>query len=265
MSAPIRVFSLYSGSEGNAFLIHAPSGNLLIDAGKSARRLCTALSACGVAPTDLDAILVTHEHTDHVSALPVFLKKNPIPVHLANGCVYRLENDPNTAPCLAPHPPLWEGTLGGMRVRSFPTSHDSRASVGYRIDIPYGERVLSLGYATDLGTVTSDVEAMLLGCRAVILESNHDVDMLLGGPYPPDLKRRIHGKRGHLSNTDSAALAARLTSQGTRALLLAHLSRENNLPDLALGECTAAVADASVRIAVAAPDDVTELPLEDLL
>ena len=261
----IRICSLYSGSEGNAFLIRTPEATLLIDAGRSARRLTQALRECGVEPSGIDAILVTHEHTDHISALSVLLKKNPIPVHLARGCLERLQATLPSEELLHPHPPLWQGEIAGIRIRSFPTSHDSRASVGYRLDIPTEKGTLSLGYATDLGIVTPEVEGALLGCQAVILESNHDLEMLRDGPYPPDLKRRIAGARGHLSNADSAALAARLFAGGTRAFLLAHLSRENNLPELALGECRGALGCESVLLLAASPDEITMLPTEDLL
>lgn len=261
MKPPVQVFSLYSGSEGNSFLIKGPQGSLLIDAGKSAKRLTMALRECGSDPSEIGAILVTHEHSDHISALAVLLKKHPIPVHAARACAERLSCD-SILPHLVSHPPLWEGDVCGMHIRSFPTPHDSRASVGYRLEIPTDGGIFSLGYATDLGTVTPEVEEALLGCHAVILESNHDPEMLRDGPYPPDLKRRIAGRYGHLSNPDSAALAARLTSAGTQALMLAHLSRENNLPELARGECLGAVASAAVAISIAAPDSITEFRME---
>lgn len=258
----IRIISLYSGSTGNAFVISAPSGTLLIDAGKNAKRLCGALAEVNVNVDDIGAILVTHEHTDHISALPVFLKKHPVPVHLAYGCAYKLLPHPSVEPLLNMHPPIHEECICGMRVTSFPTPHDSRASVGYRIEIPdeNGNIVYRIGYATDIGYVTPEIEEALTGCDAVILESNHDFDMLMTGPYPYDLKKRIASRRGHLSNPDSAALAAHLCATGTKKLMLAHLSQENNAPDIALGECMGAVGDSDVEVFVAHP----EIPIEML-
>jgi phosphoribosyl 1,2-cyclic phosphodiesterase len=133
--------------------------------------------------------------------------------------------------------------------------------VGYRIEILDEDEnvVYRIGYATDIGYVTLEIEEGLSGCDAVILESNHDYDMLMTGPYPYDLKKRIASRRGHLSNPDSAALAARLCAAGTKKLMLAHLSQENNAPDLAYDECVGAVGDAEVQIFVAHPEIPTEM------
>ena len=257
----IRIISLYSGSTGNSFVISAPCGTLLIDAGKNAKRLHGALCEVGIDADSIGAILVTHEHTDHISALPVFLKKHPIPVHIANGCAYKLLPHPSVEPLLNMHPPIYEDSICGMRVTSFPTPHDSRASVGYRIEIPDedGNIAYRIGYATDIGYVSPEIEEALTGCDAVILESNHDYDMLMTGPYPYDLKKRIASRRGHLSNPDSAALAARLCAKGTKKLMLAHLSQENNAPDLAYDECVSTVGDADVAVFVAHPEIPTEM------
>ncbi len=259
----VRVFSLYSGSKGNSFLISTPQGAILIDAGKSARQLCQSLCAVGVSPDEIKAILITHEHSDHIGALPVFLKKHPVPVHIPHACVYRLEQDEAVAPYLCPHPPIYQDEICGIRVTSFPTPHDSRGSVGYRMEIANENgHVLRIGYATDIGYVSKEVEEGLCGCDAVILESNHDEEMLMEGPYPYDLKQRIRSRRGHLSNPDCAAFAARLCAAGTKSLMLAHLSQENNTPDTAFDACFCAVGDERVQIAVASPDEITELPLE---
>ena len=258
----IRIVSLYSGSGGNSFLIDTPMGGILIDAGKNAKRLCMALADAGVSPSHIQAILITHEHSDHISALPVFLKKHPIPVHVTSASAYKLAVDPSVSPCLTLHPPIFTEELCGIRITSFPTPHDSRGSVGYRFEIPRENgTVLHVGYATDIGHVSAEVETGLTGCDAVILESNHDLDMLHTGPYPYELKRRIASMRGHLSNSDSAAFAARLCATGTRNLMLAHLSLENNTPELAFGECLGAVGDANVSICVAQPDCITEVCL----
>ncbi|MBE6589361.1 MAG: MBL fold metallo-hydrolase [Ruminococcaceae bacterium] len=257
----LRMFSLYSGSSGNAFVISSSFGTVLIDAGKSAKQLCLALNDAAIAPESIGAILLTHEHNDHISALSVFLKKHPIPVHLPEGCVRKLSSDPAVAPHLVSHPPKYTEEICGMRVTSFPTPHDSRASVGYRIEIPSKNGVLTLGYATDIGFVSRDVEEALLGCDWVVLESNHDPEMLKNGPYPYELKRRIASGRGHLSNGECALLAARLCNAGTKSLMLAHLSAENNEPALAYDECFSAIADRRVSITVAQPNLVTQMPL----
>ena len=258
----IRLYSLYSGSEGNAFLIATDRGCILIDAGKSCRSLCAAIRACGHEPEEIRAVFVTHEHTDHIKALPVFLKKYPVEVHLPISCAYKLENEPSAVPHLRPHPPIHTERVEGITVTSFPTPHDSRGSVGYRVEIPTEEGTLRLGYATDIGHVSREVEEHLMGCDAVVLESNHDTEMLRTGPYPYELKLRVGSKRGHLSNTESAAFAARLCEAGTKSILLAHLSRENNTPDTAFDECYCCVAHQGVRLAVASPDTVTELTTE---
>ena len=261
----IRILSLYSGSTGNSFAIVTPEGTLLIDAGKNAKRLNLALTQAGIDPESVRAILVTHEHSDHISALPVGMKKHPIPVHLQAACAPRLAIEPSVAPFLCPHPPICSFEVCGTRVTSFPTPHDSRGSVGYRFEIPTESGAcLSVGYATDIGYVSREVEESLTGCRAVILESNHDPEMLMYGPYPYELKQRIASRRGHLSNPDSAVLAARLCATGTKHLMLAHLSQENNTPDTAYDACVSAVGDEGVRICVAQPDEITEMMLEEL-
>ncbi|MBR2722360.1 MAG: MBL fold metallo-hydrolase [Clostridia bacterium] len=263
---PIRILSLYSGSTGNSFLIQGPEGAILIDAGKSAKRLCASLCQAGISPDEISAIFVTHEHQDHISALPVFLKHHPIPVHLPAPSACRLENEPWSERLLLPHPPIFTTEAAGMKVTSFPTPHDSRASVGYRIEINRdGRSPLSVGLATDIGYVTDTIHAALLGCHAVILESNHDVEMLRYGPYPYDLKQRILSRRGHLSNEDSAIESARLAQGGTRAFLLAHLSLENNRPDVALDAHISSLGSEDVRLCVAHAEELTELVLEEEL
>lgn len=257
-----RIFSLYSGSGGNSFLISTNRGAILIDAGKNAKRLCAALAAAGVSADEIRAIFITHEHSDHVSALPVFLKKHPVPVHIQRASAYKLAIDPAAAPCLCLHPPHFCEQVEHISVRSFPTPHDSMGSLGFRIEIENDDgTILRIGYATDIGYVTREIEEALLGCDAVILESNHDPDLLQSGPYPYELKRRIASRRGHLSNGESAHLAAKLCAAGTKGLMLAHLSRENNDPTLAYDACFCAVGDERVRIAVADPDEITELTM----
>ena len=160
---------------------------------------------------------------------------------------------------LVAHPPIFSLEIGNITLSSFPTSHDSADSVGYRICLRDGERCVLLGYATDLGVVTPAVEQALTGCEGVVLESNHDEEMLMTGPYPYYLKKRIASRHGHLSNHDCAVFATRLAANGMKRLLLAHLSETNNLPELALNESRAALAGTAVHIAAASPTEITEL------
>ena len=256
-----RIVTLYSGSGGNSVYIRAAGSAILIDAGKSARALCRALSDIGEDSEGLLAVFITHEHSDHISALEVFAKKHNIPIHIMERSAQRFDRLPRSAvhDCLVRHSAMFTETVGALTVSSFRTPHDSNMSVGYRITFSDEEGVHNIGVATDIGYVSDAVREGLCGCEAVVLESNHDVDMLMDGPYPYDLKKRIRSNRGHLSNADSAAFAAQLSREGTRAFLLAHLSEENNEPSIALDEALSAISDPCVSVAVASPDEPTEL------
>ncbi|MBR6603662.1 MAG: MBL fold metallo-hydrolase [Clostridia bacterium] len=251
------VYTLYSGSSGNSVYFNLCGHEFLIDAGKSARTLCHALQDIGTDISAIEAIFITHEHTDHISALDVLTKKHHIPVHACGRSCVKIKNMGNDGlrGCLVEHPPLFSMSLGDVEITSFVTPHDSMGSVGYRIE--YSEeadgkkRKCAIGLATDIGHITDSIRDGLMGCRDVILESNHDLDMLMCGSYPEHLKMRIMSERGHLSNSDCASFAAELCENGTKNLLLAHLSEENNDPSLALSEVRSSVADDSIHIAIA--------------
>lgn len=259
MSYSLKV--LYSGSTGNAAVLCAGDTAILIDAGRSARALCCALECAGISPDAIKAVFLTHEHSDHTAALEVFLKHHPVPVHAAGASAEKLaaRAGERLRAALISHPPLFTESIGDLTLSSFRTSHDSAESIGFRIHIREEDQTHLIGYATDLGVVTPTVEEGLGGCEAVVLECNHDEEMLMTRPYPYDLKRRIASRRGHLSNPDCAVFSARLAAKGMKRLLLAHLSETNNLPELALGEVRAALAGTGVHIAVASPTDVVEL------
>ena len=252
---------LYSGSDGNAALLTCDGHAVLIDAGRTAKALTAALCAEGVSPDALSAIFLTHEHRDHTAALDVFVKHHPVPVHVAGDSSDRLLHYAGDAlrDLIVPHPPLFCETVGPFTFTSFPTSHDSACSVGYRITVADGEENHLLGYATDLGCVTAAVEEGLLGCEAVVLECNHDPDMLMTGPYPYHLKKRIASRCGHLSNPDCAAFCVQLAAHGMKRVLLAHLSETNNLPSLAQSEVEAALAGTDIRVRTADAVHTTEL------
>ena len=253
-----KICCLYSGSKGNSTFISAGGANILIDAGRSAKALCSALSSIGVSIDDIDAIFITHEHNDHVSALRVLSHKHQIPIHmlLNSAQVFNGLCDEKLCNCLRMYRGNnFETEVKGLRVIAFPTPHDSRAAVGYRFEFESedGETV-ALAVSTDTGCVTNDMRENLLGCRAVVIESNHDTEMLINGPYPYELKQRIRSNRGHLSNTDCAALASELYESGTKHIMLAHLSEENNLPELAFNEVFTAIADEGFDLKVAKQD-----------
>ena len=253
---------LYSGSDGNAALLRCGEHAVLIDAGRCAKNLCAALEIEGVQPDRINAVFLTHEHRDHIAALDVFIKHHPhIPVHVVERSAQKMltRAGDSLKNALVLHPPLFEEQVGPFCFSSFQTPHDSVESVGYRIKVQDEDGAHVLGYATDLGSVSAAVEQGLLGCEGVVLECNHDPQLLMTGPYPYDLKRRIASRRGHLSNPDCAAFCVRLANAGMKRVLLAHLSETNNLPELALGEVSAALAGTGVQITAANPVHITEL------
>lgn len=228
----------------------------MIDAGKNNKWLTGALDAVGSSANKIDAVFVTHEHTDHISALEVFVKKHDLPVHITSMSAYalRLPHMSALGNHLAVHSPLFEEKVGGLTIKSFGLSHDSALCVGYKITTDDG---FSLGIATDTGYVTEGMRAALIGCHSVIIECNHDLDMLRCGSYPAELKRRIASKFGHLSNDDCAAFAKELSESGTKEFLLAHISRENNEPEIAVEAVTAATEKYGVKVSAAKPDTET--------
>ena len=243
-------------------LLETESTRILIDAGKNAKALCRALGELSLTPEQLDAIIITHDHRDHTAALPVLLKRHPLPVHAveASAQVMAMDMDEAARACLCRHTPLYTERIGNVEIASFITPHDSRFSVGYRMCVQASDGIHEIGYATDVGYVTEDVRRGLLGCESVVLESNHDREMLLTGPYPRQLKERIFSRYGHLANDDSAAFAAELAEHGLQNLMLAHLSEQNNDPTIAYEEFIMALGgDDRIRIAVAAPDQIVEL------
>lgn len=260
---PYRLCTLYSGSTGNAAYLETPHARILIDAGKCTRTLLASLRDIGVDMSTVDAIFITHDHHDHIGALEVLTKKYPVPVHMLyrSALCFQKTGPEALCACLQMYrkPEDLCVTVGDVTVTAFPTPHDSRDSMGFCLTIANEDHPIRIGYATDIGYVTKNIHDALVGCEAVVLESNHDLDMLKNGLYPYDLKMRILSSKGHLSNRDCADLAAELGMKGTKYLLLAHLSEHNNLPDLAYDETFAAIAGLPVRLAVASPVEVTML------
>lgn len=238
----IKVFA--SGSGGNCMLLSERDTHILIDAGISMRRLQQSLRANDLEIDDIGGVLITHEHSDHVSGLKMLLKYYDLPLYAPHTVASRLCGiQPDAVEYMHVIRPGEGFRLGAVKVRAFHTPHDTDESVGYRVE---GDGVFAL--ATDMGHVTDEVLEGLTGADAVLIESNHDLDMLYNGPYPVPLKRRILSERGHLSNTDCAALAVRLAETGTRTVILGHLSKENNRPEIALRETEHALEGRNVRL-----------------
>ena len=194
-----RFCTLFSGSSGNSTYIAASDSAVLVDAGRSCKQLLAAMESRGIEPRSIGAVLVTHEHTDHVSGLRVLLKKLGVPLYATPEVLERLRWDGVLVPGQEAHPvePGTRLTVGSLEIDSFDTPHDSAHSVGYRIRTPDGRR---LAVATDMGYISENVAQMLRGCDLVMLESNYEPGMISECDYPYYIKRRIASNTGHLSN-----------------------------------------------------------------
>ena len=234
----IELTTLFSGSEGNSTLIKTEKTAVLIDAGRNCKAVCEALSKVGMALENIEAIFITHEHSDHISALDVMMRKREIPIHITAPSARYLANKKSAAGCAVIHKELaYTVKVGDLTVTSFPLPHDSAAHVGYVAKCDDGD---CAGVATDMGYPTKLCFDNLKCCRQAVLEANHDRVMLENGPYPRALKDRIRSKWGHLSNNDCAQLIMGLCECGMEKVMLAHLSQDNNTPDCAkntINEC----------------------------
>jgi phosphoribosyl 1,2-cyclic phosphodiesterase len=227
----MRCITLASGSKGNCTYIEGESSAILIDAGLSIKETLRRLTEAGGHQDMIRAILVTHEHGDHMKGLSPLARRLNVPVYATGGTLGHLKNrvperNPVSYTALHCHEPF---TLDEFSIEAFPTSHDAQEPCGYLVTA--GD--VSLGFCTDTGIVTDRIMAYLKRSDAVVLESNHCPEMLRTGPYPEMLKRRIRSKTGHLSNADAASCIMALGQDMTH-IRLAHLSEVNNTPDIAL-------------------------------
>ena len=231
----LRFSPLFSGSSGNATYVGCDDAHILVDAGLSGTRVTQELQKVGVNPAMLSAILVTHEHSDHIKGIGILSRKYDLPIFASEGTWREMYGKiGNIAPknmlIITPGQDFY---IGSIDVTPFATPHDACQSVGYTFETGGSK----LAIATDLGSVRDSWLKYILGADAVILESNFDPGMLQTGPYPFDLKKRIMGKHGHLSNDDAGEVAVELAKHGASQIILGHLSKENNYPELAL-QCT---------------------------
>jgi phosphoribosyl 1,2-cyclic phosphodiesterase len=259
----MQVHVLASGSSGNALLLDFEKTNILVDAGISARRIKQSLTSVGVEVEDVDGVLITHEHSDHIKGLTTLVKKYRLPVYTrqftweAMSCRFELPTE-----CQHNIDVAFE--VGKVKVEAFNTSHDAADPVGFSF---YSGKV-KCSVATDLGFVTSGVKKGLEMSEVMVLEANHDLAMLEQGSYPWYLKKRIMSNRGHLSNYDAGWALARLQRQKQTNVLLAHLSKENNRPEIV--ETTVSdilskqgcLLEENINLQLTCPDKVTSLELK---
>lgn len=234
----MECYSLFSGSSGNCLYLREGSTAILVDAGSNCKNIAEALHSVGSDLSRISAILITHDHVDHVAALPVILSAHPVPVYCQEKVAkelyfgYQMKNKTKWAEVFARSvrtvEPGAEYEEGDLVFAPFKTPHDSADSEGFL----FQEGVL--GVATDLGHVSPEVRRGLMNCQNVVLEANHDLEMLWNGVYPYPLKERVASDFGHLNNFDSAAFSAELLRAGCKSFTLFHLSAENNTPEIAL-------------------------------
>lgn len=246
----MKFCTLFSGSSGNCIFVEYASTRILIDAGKNVKTIRTALRGIGYDLSDIDAVILTHGHSDHVSAVRVLASRWSMPVMGTFGTLERLLD---TCEDLMPgrltmidDNAVYE--IGDLSVTVFKTPHDIEGSVGF--SVLAGDRRLTV--ATDIGYVTPEIYSLMQRSDFVIIESNYDNYMLENGPYPPSLVQRIKSRLGHLSNADCAETVSRLVKDGVRHFMLAHLSVNNNTVELAMGATLGRLIDEGVK-----PGEVT--------
>lgn len=237
----MKICSLASGSKGNCLYLETGDTRVLIDAGLSLRETLLRMEERGIDASRVQAILVSHEHIDHIRSVGSFARKFKVPV-IASHLVCRASESLLKKTQLIEFESGCAIAFRDVQIDPFPITHDACDPVGFIIESGEGR----CGSATDLGIVTHLVRDKLAGCRFLNLESNHDLDMLMNGPYPWNLKQRIKSRHGHLSNEDSLELLFELAHDGLEALVMAHLSEVNNHPDHVLRSTADFLADQNV-------------------
>ncbi|MEW6670411.1 MAG: MBL fold metallo-hydrolase [Thermodesulfobacteriota bacterium] len=251
----IAVCVLASGSKGNAVYISNGETSILLDAGLSGIEIERRLKSRGLSPQSLDAIIVSHEHNDHVQGVGILSRRFGLPVYMnrqTGRAAVPLVGDIKDQQFFECGSAFRIKTL---TIQPFSVSHDARDPAGFTVQ----QNGTKIGIATDLGIATAMVKEHLKNCHLMIIEANHDPDMLLQGPYPWPLKQRIKSRSGHLSNSETRHLLQELKHDGLEHVILAHLSEINNTPQKALSEVGLAFSNCRARLTVAAQDDCGSL------
>jgi phosphoribosyl 1,2-cyclic phosphodiesterase len=229
----MEIAVLGSGSAGNATLVRSGGTTILLEAGLSAKQIAERARLAGHDPDGIAALFVSHAHADHVKGAPVFSRRHRVPAFVPEATMETIRKSWKEPPRFFGREELAESgvvEVGPMRVRTFPVPHDADGTIGYVVEA----EGMRFGYVTDLGHVTTLVVERLRGCDALLIEMNHDPDLLREGPYPWEVKQRISSRHGHLSNEEGASLLERAIGPATRSIFLAHLSEINNQPGIAL-------------------------------
>jgi len=247
----LRFSSLGSGSEGNALLVAVGRTHVLMDCGFGLRDTLARLARLGVSPEQLSGIVVTHEHSDHISGVARLARKFNLPVWLTHGTLrskpaaFADVADINE---IAPHLAF---SIGDIEILPYPVPHDAAEPVQF----VFSDGTFRLGVLTDAGHGTAHIERMLSGCHALVLECNHDTEMLMNGDYPYSLKQRVGGRFGHLNNKESGDILSKLDVSNLQHLIAAHLSRKNNAPELAVSALSTAIGCEKNWVGVASQEE----------
>ena len=251
----MKICVLSSGSAGNSIYIEADNRRILLDAGLSEKKLSARLALIGCDARDLDAVFVTHEHSDHVGGVGPLARKYNIPLYTTEGTFSKISRRVGRIP-------VWHAIrseqpveIGAMVVEPYSTPHDAQEPVAFIVR--HGD--IKLGHAADLGRATSYVREKLRHSTVLLVEANHDIDMLNAGPYPWPLKLRIKSDLGHLSNEVCGELLADVTHSGLETVVLMHLSETNNHPDIAAITARQALGASAARLLLAQQDQPTEV------
>lgn len=242
----IKFCSLYSGSSGNSLFIGTESTKILIDAGLSGKRIIEALRSIGENPSELSAILITHEHSDHTRGAGIVSRKFDIPIYANENTWEAMDREisPINIKNKAYFNTGAQFNIGDIIINAFSIPHDAAEPVGYNFFV--NDKKVTV--ATDIGHINKELLKNFEMSDLILLESNHDVEMLKVGPYPWHLKQRIMGDRGHLSNEMAGKVIAYLAGKGTKNFLLGHLSKENNFPELAFETVRSVLHEKCIKI-----------------
>lgn len=244
----LQICILASGSKGNAIHVSDGETSILIDAGLSGKEIERRLRSRGLRPEDLTALVVSHEHGDHTRGIGVLSRRYNLPVYISPATHRAAAAHLRKLPAPVPFEPGRPFIINRLTIHPFATSHDAEDPAGFTVSTDG----LKVGIATDLGIATAMVKTHLQGCALLILEANHDPEMLLSGPYPWPLKQRVRGRTGHLSNPASRDLLGDLLHERLSHVILAHLSEQNNTPEKALREVGPVLQNSRAMLTVAA-------------